>query len=247
MLKLPETPRTIEGIDIAHLQGTETVASLVQFLDGLPFKPGYKRFRIRLVDGVDDSASIREVVGRRFKRLHDEEGVFPDILLIDGGLGQPMRAGRLLLPGDSAADGPFVGQLRGGGLWPGATRDPPQPDPRPGDCCNTPATRPTGRAALPSYPARKSTLGSERAGSGPGGKSAVKRAVLRWRRLTASGQRRRDRGHRAAEGDRDLDGVFDWPGRPTRGMQSRSHWGSGSVRFTVGGANPSRSREGRHC
>ncbi|MDI9443113.1 MAG: excinuclease ABC subunit UvrC [Planctomycetota bacterium] len=88
VLKLPETPRTIEGIDIAHLQGTETVASLVQFLDGLPFKPGYKRFRIRLVEGVDDFASIREVVGRRFKRLHDEEGVFPDILLIDGGLGQ---------------------------------------------------------------------------------------------------------------------------------------------------------------
>ncbi len=88
VLRLPETPRTLEGIDIAHLQGTETVASLVQFLDGLPFKPGYKRFRIRLVEGVDDFASIREVVARRFKRLHDEEGVFPDILLIDGGLGQ---------------------------------------------------------------------------------------------------------------------------------------------------------------
>jgi len=88
VLKLPETPRTIEGIDIAHLQGSETVASLVQFLDGLPFKPGYKRYRIRDVEGVDDFGSIREVVARRFQRLHDEEGVFPDILLIDGGKGQ---------------------------------------------------------------------------------------------------------------------------------------------------------------
>ncbi len=88
VLKLAETPRTIEGVDIAHLQGTETVASLVQFLDGLPFKPGYKRYRIREVEGVDDFGSIREVVARRFQRLHDEEAVFPDILLIDGGKGQ---------------------------------------------------------------------------------------------------------------------------------------------------------------
>ena len=88
VLKLAEVPRTIEGIDIAHLQGSETVASLVQFLDGLPFKPGYKRYRIRDVEGVDDFGSIREVVARRFQRLQDEEGVFPDILLIDGGKGQ---------------------------------------------------------------------------------------------------------------------------------------------------------------
>ncbi|NLS92326.1 MAG: excinuclease ABC subunit UvrC [Planctomycetaceae bacterium] len=88
VLKLAETPRTIEGIDIAHIQGADTVASLVQFLDGLPFKPGYKRYRIRNVEGVDDFGSIREVVARRFQRLQDEEGVFPDILLIDGGKGQ---------------------------------------------------------------------------------------------------------------------------------------------------------------
>lgn len=88
VLKLAETPRTIEGIDIAHIQGSDTVASLVQFLDGLPFKPGYKRYRIRNVEGVDDFGSIREVVARRFQRLQDEEGVFPDILLIDGGKGQ---------------------------------------------------------------------------------------------------------------------------------------------------------------
>ncbi len=88
VLKLGSTPRTIEGVDIAHLGGGETVASLVQFIDGLPFKPGYKRFKIRGVEGIDDFASIHEVVARRFKRLSDEGEVFPDVLLVDGGRGQ---------------------------------------------------------------------------------------------------------------------------------------------------------------
>lgn len=88
VLKLSETPRTIEGVDIAHLGGGETVASLVQFIDGLPFKPGYRRFRIRGVKGIDDFRSIHEVVARRFKRLYDEQQLYPDILLIDGGKGQ---------------------------------------------------------------------------------------------------------------------------------------------------------------
>lgn len=91
ILGVPEVPRVIEGIDIAHLGGTETVASLVMFIDGLPFKPGYRRYRIRSVAGVDDFASIREVVSRRFRALGrgaEDERVFPDILLIDGGKGQ---------------------------------------------------------------------------------------------------------------------------------------------------------------
>mgnify|MGYP002622441301 FL=1 len=88
IFSLPEPPRRIEGIDIAHLQGGETVASLVQFIDGLPFKHGYKRYRIRTVEGVDDFASMREVVSRRFRRLQREGESFPDILLIDGGKGQ---------------------------------------------------------------------------------------------------------------------------------------------------------------
>src|SRR5213080_3675147 len=67
ILGLPKTPRTIEGVDIAHLGGEETVASLVQFIDGLPFKPGYRRYRINTVEGVDDFASIREVIARRFR------------------------------------------------------------------------------------------------------------------------------------------------------------------------------------
>lgn len=88
VLGLEKTPRTIEGVDIAHLGGEDMVASLVNFIDGLPFKPGYRRYKIKSVVGVDDFASIREVVTRRFRRLSQEEEVFPDILLIDGGKGQ---------------------------------------------------------------------------------------------------------------------------------------------------------------
>ena len=65
ILGLEHKPRKIEGIDIAHLGGGETVASLVTFIDGLPFKPSYRRYRIRSVEGIDDFASIREVVARR--------------------------------------------------------------------------------------------------------------------------------------------------------------------------------------
>jgi excinuclease ABC subunit C len=90
ILGLPQTPRTIEGVDIAHLGGDEKVASLVSFIDGLPFKPGYRRYRIKTVQGVDDFASIREVVSRRFRNAgqRDNDHPVPDILLIDGGKGQ---------------------------------------------------------------------------------------------------------------------------------------------------------------
>ncbi|MFN3192956.1 MAG: excinuclease ABC subunit UvrC [Aureliella sp.] len=88
VLKLPAPPRVIEGVDIAHLGGNETVASLVQFIDGLPFKPGYRRYKIQNVKGVDDFRSIHEVVARRFRRLSDNQEAFPDLLLIDGGKGQ---------------------------------------------------------------------------------------------------------------------------------------------------------------
>jgi excinuclease ABC subunit C len=99
ILGLREAPRVIEGIDIAHLGGNETVASLVTFIDGLPFKPRYRRYRIRSVEGIDDFAAIREVVTRRFRRRADEDDVRPEIFLIDGGKGQlnaAMDAFRLL-------------------------------------------------------------------------------------------------------------------------------------------------------
>ncbi|MEZ6093111.1 MAG: excinuclease ABC subunit UvrC [Pirellulaceae bacterium] len=88
IFKLAETPRTIEGIDIAHLGGKQTVASLVQFIDGLPNKHGYRRYKIQSVKGIDDFRSINEVVSRRFQRKFDEGDPYPDILLIDGGKGQ---------------------------------------------------------------------------------------------------------------------------------------------------------------
>jgi excinuclease ABC subunit C len=93
VLGLAKTPRTIEGMDIAHLSGDDMVASLVSFIDGVPFKNGYRRYRIRSVEGIDDFASIREVVSRRFRSVGrsqpgEEVAVFPDILLIDGGKGQ---------------------------------------------------------------------------------------------------------------------------------------------------------------
>ncbi len=88
VLHLDEKPRTIEGIDVAHLAGTETVAAVVQFIDGLPFKPGYRRMKIRDVAGPDDTASIHEAVFRRFQHIRAQGETPPDILLIDGGRGQ---------------------------------------------------------------------------------------------------------------------------------------------------------------
>ncbi len=88
VLKLESVPRTIHGVDIAHLGGTETVGSLVTFIDGLPFKPGYRRYKIKSVTGVDDYASIREVVSRRIQSLQEHDEPFPDIWMIDGGKGQ---------------------------------------------------------------------------------------------------------------------------------------------------------------
>ncbi len=88
ILDMESPPRSIEGIDIATLQGEETVGSLVCFIDGKPFKNGYKRFRIKTVVGTDDYASIREVVTRRYRYAAVGDELYPDVILIDGGLGQ---------------------------------------------------------------------------------------------------------------------------------------------------------------
>jgi excinuclease ABC subunit C len=90
-LGLAGPARVIEGFDIAHLQGQHVVASLVQFVNGVPNKDGYRRFRVKgALEGArnDDFASMREVVGRRYRRLRDEGQPFPDLVMIDGGLGQ---------------------------------------------------------------------------------------------------------------------------------------------------------------
>ncbi len=88
VLGLAAPPRRIEGVDVAHLSGAGSVGALVSFVDGVPFKSGYRKFRIKTVEGIDDVAMIREVVRRRFRRLAEEGGAPPDLLLVDGGLGQ---------------------------------------------------------------------------------------------------------------------------------------------------------------
>ena len=88
LLNLEAPPRSMECIDIAHLQGSEMVGSLICFIDGKPFKSGYRRFKIGTVEGVDDYAAIREVITRRYRYAAEGEELYPDVILIDGGLGQ---------------------------------------------------------------------------------------------------------------------------------------------------------------
>ncbi len=88
LLGLESPPRSMECIDIAHLHGDEMVGSLVCFIDGRPFKSGYRRFRIKTVEAIDDYAAIREVIQRRYRHAAEGEELYPDVILIDGGLGQ---------------------------------------------------------------------------------------------------------------------------------------------------------------
>ena len=87
-LDLPGSPHRIEGFDISTIQGSETVASMVVWQDGEMKKDDYKRYKIRTVTGTDDFASMREVLTRRYGRALEGEGVFPDLVLLDGGRGQ---------------------------------------------------------------------------------------------------------------------------------------------------------------
>ena len=87
LLQKAEPVRIIEGIDVAEIGGAESVGSLVKFIDGRPFKSGYRRFKIKTVKGIDDYAMIAEVVKRRYKYALRGEELWPDLVLIDGGLG----------------------------------------------------------------------------------------------------------------------------------------------------------------
>ena len=87
-LGLHDTPQVIECFDISHLSGTSTVGSMVQFRNGKPDKNNYRRFRIRTVNTIDDYAAIREIVRRRYTRLKQTNGPYPDLIIIDGGRGQ---------------------------------------------------------------------------------------------------------------------------------------------------------------
>ena len=97
VFSLKRLPRRIEGFDIAHLSGKQTVASLVTFMDGRPRKSGYRHYHIRSLDGrIDDFEAIREVVARRYARQLNEQAQLPDLILIDGGKGQVSSAVSML-------------------------------------------------------------------------------------------------------------------------------------------------------
>jgi excinuclease ABC subunit C len=87
-LEMAEPLRIVEGIDIAHLQGGELVGSKVCFIDGVPFKNAYRRYKIRHGAGNNDYLSIQEVVSRRYREAGQNNELYPDVILIDGGLGQ---------------------------------------------------------------------------------------------------------------------------------------------------------------
>ncbi len=88
LLNLSRMPERIEAFDISNILGIYAVGGMVSFLNGKPDKKNYRRFRIKLVEGIDDFAMISEVVSRRYRRLRDEGLAFPDLILIDGGKGQ---------------------------------------------------------------------------------------------------------------------------------------------------------------
>lgn len=99
-LGLRTLPLRIECFDISHISGTYCVASMVHFTDGVPNKKQYRRFRIKSFVGNDDFRAMEEVVGRRYVRLHQENKPFPDLVVIDGGLGQVGAAMRAFLEND---------------------------------------------------------------------------------------------------------------------------------------------------
>jgi len=103
LLHIPDQVRIIEGIDVANISGAEAVGSLVKFIDGKPFKSGYRRFKIKTVEGIDDYAMIAEVVRRRYKYALRDEELWPDLVLIDGGLGH-LRAAEAALRQMKAPD-----------------------------------------------------------------------------------------------------------------------------------------------
>lgn len=107
-LRLEGPPRKIECFDISNIQGSDSVASMVVFVDGKPKKSEYRKFKIRWVQGPDDFASMREVIERRYKRLLEEQGHFPDLIMVDGGKGQLSSAVEVLQK-LGVADQPIIG------------------------------------------------------------------------------------------------------------------------------------------
>jgi excinuclease ABC subunit C len=107
-LRLSAPPRRIECFDISNIQGSDAVASMVVFVDGKPRKSEYRKFKIRSVQGPDDFASMQEVVERRYRRVLEQEGPQPDLIVIDGGKGQ-LSSAREILRKIGMEDVPVIG------------------------------------------------------------------------------------------------------------------------------------------
>ncbi len=87
-LQLPEVPTHIECFDNSNLQGSYPVSAMVYFKDGVPSKDNYRRYNVKTVEGINDFATMKEVVYRRYKRLVEEKKELPQLVIIDGGKGQ---------------------------------------------------------------------------------------------------------------------------------------------------------------
>jgi len=87
LLSLPRLPLRVEAFDVSNISGKEASGSMVYFCNGSPDKSNYRKFRIKGVSNIDDYAMIREIVRRRYKRLKEKKGLFPDLIIIDGGKG----------------------------------------------------------------------------------------------------------------------------------------------------------------
>jgi len=96
LLGLSSKPTTIEGFDISNTGGQESVGSMVVFTDGRPHKDGYRKFKVRTVEGPNDVASLEEVIGRRYRRRVEEKRPLPDLIMVDGGKGQLAAASKAL-------------------------------------------------------------------------------------------------------------------------------------------------------
>jgi len=108
-LQLKKLPRIIECFDNSNLGGTNPVASMVRFVDGKPDKSGYRHFNIKTVEGPDDFASMKEIVGRRYLRLKEENSELPNLIIVDGGKGQLSSAVEALTELNIYGEIPIIG------------------------------------------------------------------------------------------------------------------------------------------
>jgi excinuclease ABC subunit C len=111
--RLPGPPRRIECFDNSNLQGSDPVSSMVVFIDGQPHRASYRRYRVKTVEGIDDFGTMREILGRRYRRAM-AEGDLPDLVVVDGGKGQ-LSAAQAVLAELGLGDLPTIGLAKARG------------------------------------------------------------------------------------------------------------------------------------